>query len=129
MIQKTKRIVITGASIMMLTGILLLGSYHWPRTAEVLVVSTEVKRVGDGAEMRDQYRITVTRVDNGKRMVLRNEDAWYRFKFNSADLQGDAAINERNQTPVHIRYYGWRSNLMSWFWNVSELKALRAGAD
>lgn len=129
MIQKTKRIAIISVSIVMLVVVLLLGSYHWPRTAEVLVVSTEVKRVGDGAAMRDQYRITVTRVDNGKRMVLRNEDAWYRFKFNSADLQGDAAISERNQTPVQIRYYGWRSNLMSWFWNVSALKALGAGAD
>jgi archaeosine-15-forming tRNA-guanine transglycosylase len=97
-------------------------SYQWPRTAIFKeVVNTEVKRIGT----RDQYRITAIKQANNKRMVFRNEDAWYRLKFNSADIQGDAAHAARERLPVKITYYGWRSNLFSWFWNVTKVKVLQ----
>ncbi|QBQ55206.1 DUF1523 family protein [Nitrosococcus wardiae] len=102
-------------------SLVALISYHWPRTALFRVVDTEVKRIDNN----DQYRITAIRQKDDKRMVFRNEDAWHRLKFNSADIQGDAAIAERENLVVEMTYYGWRSNFLSWFWNVSDLEVLR----
>ncbi|BAW80559.1 hypothetical conserved protein [Candidatus Nitrosoglobus terrae] len=102
--------------------VIIFFSYQWPRTAIFKeIVSTEVKRIGT----RDQYRITAIEQKNNKPMVFRNEDSWYRLKFNSADIQGDAAHAARQNIPVEITYYGWRSNLLSWFWNVTKIKLLQ----
>jgi hypothetical protein len=112
----------TIAIIVVLSVVVVFLSYQWPRTAIFKeVVNTEVKRIGT----RDQYRITAIKQANNKRMVFRNEDAWYRLKFNSADIQGDAAHAARERLPVKITYYGWRSNLFSWFWNVTKVKVLQ----
>ncbi|ADJ29665.1 DUF1523 family protein [Nitrosococcus watsonii] len=111
-------------SILILGALVALISYQWPRTATFKIVDTEVKRIDGG----DQYRITAIRQEDDKRMVFRNEDAWYRFKFDSADIQGDAALAEKNDFMVEMTYYGWRSNLLSWFWNVSDLDVLREKA-
>ncbi|ABA59370.1 DUF1523 family protein [Nitrosococcus oceani] len=119
-----KRIGAIIAITLVLSVFVALISYQWPRTATFRIVDTEVKRIEGG----DQYRITAIRQEDDKRMVLRNEDAWYRFKFDSADIQGDAAIAEKNDFMVEMTYYGWRSNLMSWFWNVSDLDILREKA-
>jgi hypothetical protein len=119
-----RKIVIIATTVLLLGSFAVLLSYHWPRTAEFQVMNTETKRIGSGERRRDQYRITAIRLKDDKRMVFRNEDAWYRFKFNSADLQGDAATAARNNTPVKITYYGWRSNIFSWFWNITRLKPL-----
>lgn len=112
-----KRISTIIAITLVLSVFVALISYHWPRDATFRIVNTEVKRIGG----EDQYRITAIRQADDKRMVFRNEDAWYRFKFNSADIQGDAANAEKNNFMVEMTYYGWRSNFMSWFWNVSDL--------
>jgi hypothetical protein len=110
----------TIAVIVVLSVLVVFFSYQWPRTATFRVVNTEVKRI----DTRDQYRITAIKQANNKRMVFRNEDAWYRLKFNSADIQGDAAHAARENLPVKITYYGWRSNFFSWFWNVTNIKVL-----
>lgn len=111
----------TIVAILVLGVVVLFLSYQWPRSATFKVVNTEVKRI----DSRDQYRITAVKPENHKRMVFRNEDAWYRLKFDSADIQGDAALAARDNLPVKIRYYGWRNNFFSWFWNISSLKVLR----
>lgn len=116
-----KRIVTVIAMTLVLGALAALISYHWPRTALFEIVDTEVKRI----DTQDQYRITAIRQKDDKRMVFRNEDAWHRLKFNSADIQGDAAIAERENLVVEMTYYGWRSNLLSWFWNISDLEILR----
>jgi hypothetical protein len=120
----------TIAIIVVLSVVVIFLSYQWPRTAIFKeVVNTEVKRIGTGDRTRDQYRITAIKQANDKRMVFRNEDAWYRLKFNSADIQGDAAHAAREKLPVKITYYGWRSNLFSWFWNVTKIKVLKEKND
>jgi LPS O-antigen subunit length determinant protein (WzzB/FepE family) len=45
-----------------------------------------------------------------------NEDAKYRFKFNSGDLQNEA-IRLRGRT-VRIKKYGWRITVFSMYENV-----------
>lgn len=112
-----KRTIITILAVLVLSTLIISLSYFWPKSALFRVVDTEVKRIGT----TDQYRITAVRLSDKKRMVFRNEDAWYRFKFDSADLQGDAAIAERNSLVAEITYYGWRNNLFSWFWNASDI--------
>lgn len=112
-----KRIATTTVAILALIVLIVMFAYFWPRTALFQVVDTEVKRIS----MIDQYRITAVRLPDNKRMVFRNEDAWYRFKFDSADIQGDAAIAERDNLMAEITYYGWRNNLFSWFWNITDI--------
>jgi hypothetical protein len=117
-VEKIRKFATIIAATLVLGVSVVLISYQWPRTALFRIVNTEVKRI----ENRDQYRITGIKQTNNKRMVFRNEDAWYRFKFNSADIQGDAAIAARDNLVVEITYYGWRSNFFSWFWNISDLE-------
>lgn len=122
--NRIKRIVTIIITILVLGTLTVLISYHWPRTALFRVVDTEVKRIGG----EDQYRITAIRQKDEKRMVFRNEDAWHRLKFNSADIQGDAAIAERDNLMVEMTYYGWRISLLSWFWNVTDVEIQREKA-
>ncbi|CAH9017914.1 DUF1523 family protein [Candidatus Nitrosacidococcus sp. I8] len=107
-------------SLIAIIAILFL-SYQWPRNAIFTVVNTEVKRTNN----KDQYRITAIKQANNKQMVFRNEDSLSHLKFNSADIQGLAAYAAQEKTPVKIRYYGWRSNLFSWFWNVTKVKIIK----
>lgn len=112
-----KRIATTIVAILALSVLLVTFTYFWPSTALFQVADTETRHIGT----TDQYRITAIRLSDNKRMVFRNEDAWYRFKFDSADIQGDAAIAENRNLIAEITYYGWRNNFFSWFWNVSDL--------
>ena len=122
-----KTIVITIAILLIGGPLVVLLSYHWPRTAEFRVMETETKFIRP--EKKDQYRITAVRLKDGKRMVFKNEDSWAHFKFDSADIQGNAAIAEQEAIPVKITYYGWRSSFFSWFWNVTELELLSEGSE
>jgi len=48
-----------------------------------------------------------------------NEDAKYRFKFDSGTVQNDA-IRLRGKV-VRIRKYGWRVPMLSWYENVVKI--------
>lgn len=78
-----------------------------------------------------QTRITdaqMTKVD-GRFMIATedrpfvNEDAKYRFKFNSGTIQNDA-IRLRGKV-VRIRKYGWRMPLFSRYENVVKIEEVK----
>ena len=106
--------------------------YNLPRTEVVQITGTEVKRIDrkdpeKGQRTRDvRYLNTVTR--DGKVRVFRNEDTGWGwppyFKFHSADLTAEAQriIREVDDPWVRVRYYGWRSNVLSLFPNAVSLK-------
>ncbi len=108
--------------------------YNLPRTEVVQLTGTEVKRIDrkdpeQGQRTRDvRYLSTVTRT--GKVRVFRNEDTGWGwppyFKFDSADLTGEAQkiIRESESRWVRVRYYGWRSNILSLFPNAVSLKVV-----
>ena len=70
----------------------------------------------------------MTKVD-GKFMIATeyrpfiNEDAWYRFKFNSGTVQNDAV--RLKGKPVKINKYGWRLALFSQYENVVKIEELK----
>jgi len=70
----------------------------------------------------------MTKVD-GKFMIATedrpfvNEDARYRFKFNSGTIQNDA-IRLRGKV-VRIRKYGWRMPLFSRYENVVKIEEVK----
>jgi hypothetical protein len=78
-----------------------------------------------------QTRITdaqMTKVD-GRFMIateyrpLVNEDAWYRFKFDSGTVQNEA-IRLKGKT-VRIKKYGWRIPLFSMYENVVKVEEVK----
>lgn len=78
-----------------------------------------------------QTRITdaqMTKVD-GRFMIATedrpfvNEDAKYRFKFNSGTIQNEA-LRLRGKT-VRIKKYGWRIALFSWYENVVKITEVK----
>lgn len=88
----------------------LLGTCGYSRfvsdTITTRVVDTTVKRYGD----TDKYLVMT---ENG---TFENTDAFYRFKFNSSDIQGIAAANKGKR--VELEKYGWRLGFMSWYENI-----------
>lgn len=88
----------------------LLGTCSYSRfisdTITTRVVDTTVKRYGD----KDKYLIMT---EDG---TFENTDAWYRWKWDSSDVQGKASANKGKR--VEIEKYGWRLGFMSWYENV-----------
>lgn len=83
-------------------------------TLDTVITGTETK--WDKKREKDVYLITT------KDKSFRNQDAWYRFKFDSTDIQGDAkaAIGKE----VRIHKYGWRIPLFSKYENIVEIEVL-----
>ena len=87
---------------------------------------------GDSSINRDVLFIQTVRAD-GRTMVYRNEDTGWGwppyFKFNTADLQTEAAdaISTRDNPQWYaMRHYGWRSNLFSIFPNALSMRAVES---
>lgn len=93
-----------------------------PSYKTVTITGTEAKRsqvdVNNAQAYVDTYYIYTT-VDNDS-FVLRNEDNWVYFKFDSADTQAEAQ-NVQDTTSV-VKYYGFRSNILSIFPNVLSIE-------
>lgn len=89
-----------------------LYSYFVPDKVVTRIVDAQVKRYGDS----DKYLIFTDSE------VFENTDAWYRFKFNSSDVQRDAA-NLKGKT-AEIKKYGWRFRPLSWYENVLSIRPL-----
>ncbi|MFV0244599.1 MAG: DUF1523 family protein [Qingshengfaniella sp.] len=117
--------------------------YTLPKHDVVRIVGNEVRRVEVSgwdsifwntaeradvtAQNRDVKFISSIR-ENGRPRVFRNEDTgwgWpFYFKFNSADLQANAAdLNSTAEAPrwIKVRYYGWRNQLFSIYPNALKL--------
>ncbi|WP_068546550.1 DUF1523 family protein [Thalassotalea crassostreae] len=93
-----------------------------PSYKTVEITGTEAKRSQvdetNAQAYVDTYYIYTTEVN--KSFVLRNEDNWVYFKFDSADTQAEAQ-NVQGTTSV-VKYYGFRSNILSIFPNVLSIE-------
>lgn len=81
-------------------------SYFVSDTITTTINGTDVKRYSS----KDKYLIFT---DAG---TFENTDAWYRFKFRSSDIQGQA--KKLTGRKVNISRYGWRNPLSSSYPNV-----------
>lgn len=133
------------AIVVLVAGGFLL--YTLPSNEVVRIVGSEVRRVEIGANTlfwsggeptdpnsgnRDVKFISAV-YENGRTRVYRNEDTGWGwppyFKFNSADLQAEAAnLTSTEQAPVwvHVRFYGMRSNLFTIFPNAISMKRVES---
>ena len=118
----------------------LTASYYLPRTELVHVTGTEIKRLDrdqqDGSTVTTDVRYVMTkRIDDGSAMVFRNEDTGWGwppyFKFDSGDLAGEAMniAKTSGDATVLVRYYGWRTNLFSWYPNIVSVQVVEPDYD
>jgi len=86
-------------------GILLtMYSYFWADTVTTNITDAQMTKVDGRFMIATEYRPLV------------NEDAKYRFKFDSGTIQNEA-IRLKGK-PVRIKKYGWRIPILSMYENV-----------
>jgi len=93
------------------TCLLVLYSYFVPDTVETRITDAQMTKVDGRFMIATEDRPFV------------NEDARYRFKFNSGTLQNEA-IRLKGKT-VRIRKYGWRLSLFSMYENVVSIREVK----
>jgi hypothetical protein len=91
--------------------VMILWSYFIPDTIMTRITDAQMTKV-DG-------RFMIATEDR----PLVNEDATYRFKFDSGTIQNDA-IRLRGKV-VKIRKYGWRIPILSWYENVVKIEEVK----
>ena len=91
--------------------VVILWSYFIPDTITTKITDAQMTKV-DG-------RFMIATEDR----PLVNEDAKYRFKFNSGTVQNDA-IRLRGKI-VRIKKYGWRVPMLSWYENVVKIEEVK----
>jgi hypothetical protein len=105
-------------SIILITVVYL----YSPKYDVVKIQGTEVKRTSEksssGVISKDVYYIYT--LNEGSPLVLRNEDAIFYIKFDSADLQ--TLAREFENKMVQVKYYGIRSTWFSSFPNVVNIE-------
>ena len=103
--------------------------YYLPSTRVVQVTGTDVKRMAATKvtnKTTHDVRYVITRdPTNGETHVFRNEDTRWGwppyFKFDSSDLQAEAAANispPGQENWVVITHYGWRNRFLSIYPNA-----------
>lgn len=121
-------------------GSLILLDYYLPENTLGTITGIGTKRMdGDGiisranpadGPTRDVYFI-YTQLPDGDIKVYRNEDTGWRwpfyFKFDSADIQGEAQALSYERKPAIITSYGWRIDMFSKFPNVTDISVAQAG--
>ncbi len=88
-----------------------LYSYFIADTVQTRITDAQMTKVDGRFMIATEYRPFV------------NEDAKYRFKFNSGTIQNDA-IRLRGKV-VRIKKYGWRVPLFSRYENVVKIEAVK----
>ena len=88
--------------------VLILYSYFIPDTIRTRITDAQLTTVDGYFMIATEYRPLV------------NHDAWYRFKYNSGNVQNEAIRLKGKQ--VMIRKYGWRIPLFSMYENVVSIK-------
>lgn len=133
-----------GIGIVLGVVIVLFFHYNLPRTAVVQISGTDIKRVDEMKEIKEEGAETDEQVETvhhtkdvryinsvsrkEKPMVFRNDDTGWGwppyFKFDSANLTAEAQAFSTDQSKpwVLIKYYGWRSTMFSMYPNVLNMK-------
>jgi len=105
--------------------------YLVPQTDVVRAVGVETKRVdstnnnlasGKTTKTRDVYYIQTEDIESAKPKVYSNEDNYWYFKWNSADLQSRAQSLASDKSLVAVRHYGWRNKFFSMFPNATKIE-------
>jgi hypothetical protein len=86
-------------------------SYFIPDTIMTTITDAQMTKVDGRFMIATEFRPFV------------NEDAKYRFKFDSGTIQNDA-IRLRGKV-VRIRKYGWRVPMLSWYENVVKITEVK----
>ncbi|MBI4454234.1 DUF1523 family protein [Candidatus Woesearchaeota archaeon] len=79
-------------------------SYYFSDTVRTRVTDAQMTKVDEVYMIATEYR------------PFKNEDAWYRFKFDSGTVQNNAIKLKGKE--VDITKYGWRWSLFSMYENV-----------
>lgn len=82
-----------------------------------IVERTYVKR----ADKQDKFFVVV-RSDDGQTHILQNSDTFFRFKFGSADVQGQLKDHHR----YSFKVVGWRLPLFSVFPNIISVQEVNS---
>jgi len=104
---KFKAIMIAIAACIMM----VLYSYFVADTVTTRITDAQMTKVDGRFMIATEYRPFI------------NEDAWYRFKFNSGTIQNDA-IRLRGK-PVKIKKYGWRIAIFSRYENIVKIEEVQ----
>lgn len=102
-----------GATVLGITALAGGYSYFIPDKVTTQIVGTDIKRY----DSSDKYLVNTTVG------TFENTDAWYRFKFNSSDVQGE--IKGLLGKTVEIEKYGWRIPFFSMYENIVEVKQIK----
>src|SRR5574340_1095557 len=89
----------------------LLYSYFGAETIRTRITDAQMAKVDGRFMIATEYRPFV------------NEDAWYRFKFDSGSVQNEA-VRLKNRE-VLLRKYGWRIPFLSRYENVLSIQEAR----
>jgi hypothetical protein len=89
----------------------ILYSYFVADTIQTRITDAQMTKVDGRFMIATEYRPLV------------NEDARYRFKFNSGTIQNEA-IRLKGK-PVRIKKYGWRIPLFSLYENVVKIEEVK----
>ena len=93
----------------------LIGTVLW----SYFIADTIMTRITDAQMTKTDGRFMIATEDR----PLVNEDAKYRFKFNSGDVQNEA-IRLRGKV-VKIKKYGWRIPMFSLYENVVKIEEVK----
>ncbi|WP_431819243.1 DUF1523 family protein (plasmid) [Bacillus thuringiensis] len=83
------------------------------------IVGTVVDKYTKRHEDTDKFFVVIED-ENGETHVLENTDGLIVGKWNSADVQASLKKGKKYE----IMTFGWRNNVMSWYPNITEVKAL-----
>ena len=109
--------------------------YIVPQTDIVRAIGVDTKRVdrdgntsaGTTPSTRDVYFIRTEKIDSKSSKVYRNEDNFFYFKWDSADVQTRAESLAADKELVAVRHYGWRIPFFSVFPNAIGIKSAKEG--
>jgi hypothetical protein len=91
--------------------LLILYSYFVADTVQTRITDAQMTKIDGEYMIATEYRPFV------------NYDAWYRFKFDSGNIQNEA-VRLKGKT-VKVKKYGWRIPLFSEYENVVKIEEIK----
>lgn len=107
--------VCVGVAILVVIGIFvgIAGNFN---DTNYTVTITDKERINTSDESR--YLVFAEIASTGETIVFENTDTFWRFKWNSSDIQGNLKIGETYTVTV----VGWRVPFFSWYQNIIAIR-------
>ena len=109
---------------LIILGLIIFGStftnYGNNQTIEGTVIEKYVKRSGSGKNSKDSYMVNIE-TKEGDIIVLSNEDRFFKFKFDSSDIQ--AELQEGKTYKIDV--CGRRIRLISSYQNIIDIEEVK----